>query len=402
MAKRRGNSEGSIYKDKDGRWRGSISIGIVDGKYRRKLFSGKTRREVAEKIERALQDLRAGAVVLDERQTVGQYMTRWLESRKAAIRPSTYANYEYFNRIWITPRIGTLKLASLSGQHVQAFIDEVVATGELSPKSVHLLHATLRAALNRAFRQGVVRQNAAQHVDLPKLEKHRVIPWTPEQVSQFLVAARGDKYEVAYYVALGAGLREGELAGMAWPLIDLDKGTIRVAQKIERVRGQGLQLSRPKSEAGEATLALPAIAVQKLLELRTTQRQRRLFAGSRWPAPEALLEKLVPDPAMRDQYHADLVFTTKVGTAVDPIQLYRHFNTICKEAGLPPRRFHNLRHDHASFLLALGASLKEIQASLRHSQIGLTADTYTHLLDAVGAENASKLDAFLREASGES
>lgn len=86
---------------------------------------------------------------------------------------------------------------------------------------------------------------------------------------------------------------------------------------------------------------------------------------------------------------------------MDPIAFYRRFQKIREEAGLPPHRFHDLRHDHASFLLSMGVSLKEIQASLRHSQIALTADTYTHLLEAVSQENAAKMDTLFKDAAGD-
>jgi len=400
MAKRRGNREGTIYQDKDGRWRAAIDLGIVNGRRKRKVLSDATRREVADKLARALRDQQEGALVTDERQTVRQYIAHWLETCKDMVRPATYDSYEYMTRIWIVPRLGHLRLAKLSAQHVQAFITEINGT-DISPKTVRHIHGTLRAALNHAVRLGVIRQNVALLVDLPKARRYLVQPWTAEQIGQFLAAARGDRFEAAYYVALGAGLREGEILGMTWSLVDLDGGTARVTQKVERVRGHGLRLSRPKGDAGEATVTLPAIVVQKLRTHRTTQMRERLMAGGTWPGEAELRRRLVEDQALPEQYRADLIFTSRAGTAVDPVKLYRRFQAIREAAGLPPHRFHDLRHDHASFMLSLGVSLKEIQASLRHSQIGLTADTYTHLLAAVSAANAAKMDGLLRGAAGE-
>ncbi len=400
MGRRRGHNEGAIYQVADGTWRGAIDLGIVGGKRKRRYFRGKTRRAVAAKIAKAIADLEVGTPVLDERQTVGQYLTQWLESRQGKIRPTTHAMYEYIIRIHLAPEFGHHRLTRLSAQHVQAFIDHLAAT-DLTPKTIRHIHGTLRAALNRAVKLGVIRQNVALLVELPKAIKHLVKPWTPEEIERFLAAARGDRFEAAYYLALGAGLREGEIAGLAWSLIDTDAGTARITQKVKRERGRGLQLGRPKGQDGGSTVVLPATALKKLHERRIAQLRERLAAGA-WPTEEELRVKLVDDLAQRGDFHADLVFTTSVGTAVDPIAFYRHFQQIREKAGLPPHRFHDLRHDHASFLLSLGVSLKEIQASLRHSQIGLTADTYTHLLAAVSQENAAKMDTLFRDVAGES
>lgn len=105
MGRRRGHNEGAIYQVADGTWRGAIDLGIVGGKRKRRYFRGKTRRAVAAKIAKAIADLEVGTPVLDERQTVGQYLTQWLESRQGKIRPTTHAMYEYIIRIHLAPSL---------------------------------------------------------------------------------------------------------------------------------------------------------------------------------------------------------------------------------------------------------------------------------------------------------
>lgn len=281
--RRRGHKDGSICQEQDGSWRGSIDLGVVGGKWKRKYFRGKSRREVAAKVNRALADLDAGGVFLDERQSVGQYLAQWLESRQGKIRPTTYTVYEYVIRVHIVPELGHHRLVKLGALQVQAFVDRLAAT-DLSAKTIRHIHGTLRTALNRAVRLGTIRQNVALLVDLPKADKYLVKPWTPEQIGQFLAAAQGDRFEAAYYLALGAGLREGEISGLAWSLVDLDKGTALVSQKIKRERGRGLRLGSLKGEAGGTTVVLPATVQDKLRERRTQQLRDRL-AASRWAPP---------------------------------------------------------------------------------------------------------------------
>ncbi len=172
MAKRRGKGEGSITRLSDGRWQARVSL--PNG--RRKAFYGRTRLEVAERLKRALAAQQQGLPLVRERQTVGQFLTHWLEDvARPSVRPRTYASYAQLLRLHLLPGLGRVPLAKLSPQHVQSFLNSKLAAG-LSARTVQYLHAILRRALGQAERWGLVARNVARLVTPPKAERPEVQP----------------------------------------------------------------------------------------------------------------------------------------------------------------------------------------------------------------------------------
>ena len=136
---RRGQNEGSIYRRKDGRWAGAVSIGYRNGKRWRKTYYGKTRKEVQEKLAEALNAVQKGLPVAPERQTVGQYLEEWLEqSVRSTVRPRTFLRYQEQVRLHIKPALGHAKLAKLSPQLVQRLLNEKLEEGSrTSHRQIH-------------------------------------------------------------------------------------------------------------------------------------------------------------------------------------------------------------------------------------------------------------------------
>jgi integrase len=205
-----------------------------------------------------------------------------------------------------------------------------------------------------------------------------VSPLSPDEARCFLEAIRGDRLEALYLVALGAGLRQGEILGLAWADVDLEHATLTVRNALQRVDGR-LVLVEPKSVTSRRVVALPIIVVDALRAHRTRQREDRLLAGWRWQ----------DDPR-------GLVFTTTIGTPMDGIAVTRRFQALLAGAGLPRQRFHDLRHACASLLLAQGVAPRVVMETLGHSQISLTLNTYSHVIPALGREAANRMDEMLR------
>ena len=368
MAKR-GQNEGSIYKRKDGRWVGVISLGYVDRRRKRKAFYGATRREVQERLTATLKATQEGRPIPPEQQTVDQFLGVWLEDcAKPTIRPRTYVRYAEHIRNHISPAIGHIKLAKLTPQHVQALLNDKLAGG-LAPATVRYMRAVLRRALNQALKWDVVARNAAALVDVPRVPHHEIKPFTPDQARAFLDAIRGDRFEALYSIALALGLRKGEVLGLRWDDIDLEKGTLTVRSSLQRIDGK-LTLVEPKSKQSRRTVAMPRTVASALRLHRARQLQERLLAGSRW----------------QDR---GLVFPTTIGTPMDTRNLTRHFKRALSEADLPSLRFHDLRHSCASLLLAQGIHPRVVMEILGHSQISLTMNTYSHVIDDLQREAAA-------------
>lgn len=373
---RRGNNEGSIYKRKDGRWASTINLGLQDGKNRRKTFYGNTRQEVQEKLADALHTLNQGLPITTERLTVGHFIENWLEdSVKPSVRPNTYASYSQLARLYILPYMGRISLEKLSPQQLQFFLNKRVADG-LSPRTVQYTHAVLRRALGQATKWGLVPRNVALLVDLPRMSAREIEPLSPEQIKIFLNEIRGDRLEPLYLVAMGVGLRKGELLGLRWEDVDLVAETLNIRVALQRIEGSP-QLVDLKTRRSRRTIVLPQLVVKSLGSRRVRQIEERLAAGDGWQ-------------------ESGLVFTTAIGTPLDPRNLTRHFHQTLEKSGLPRQRFYDLRHTCASLMLAQGIQPRVLMEILGHSQISLTMNTYAHVMPQLEREAAEKMDAALK------
>lgn len=367
---RRGNSEGSIRKRPDGRWEARIS---VNGKQR--SIYGTTREETARKMRAKQRTVEQGIPLSDERLTVGQFLANWLDTyARPSVRPSTYSSYESYIRTHLVPSLGRHRLAKLGPDHVQAMMNEKLATG-LSPRTVLHIRAILRRALGQAVKWGLVTRNAATLVDPPKVSRYKVQPLSPEQATKILAAVKGHRLQALFTVTLSVGLRQGEALGLTWGDIDWSAGTLRVHAALQRINGS-LQLVQPKSERSRRTIPLPAKSLDALRQHRTRQDQERLHAGSDWN-------------------DGNFVFATAAGMPLDGPSVTRLFQRLLKAAELPPHRFHDLRHDCATLLLAQGVPMRVVMETLGHSQMSLTADTYSHVLPVMQRDAADRMDKIL-------
>ncbi|MBA3416200.1 MAG: site-specific integrase [Chloroflexia bacterium] len=368
-AKRRGHGEGSIKQRADGLWEARVSLPAGQ----RKSFYGKTRREAQDKLRVALKGLDDGLDLSAGRQTVGQYMARWLaDVAKPGLRPSTFKSYESYVRMHIVPDLGRHQLAKLTPQHVQAFLNAKSEAG-LSPRTVQYIRAILRRALGQAMKWGLVGRNVATLVDPPRSVKTQVRPLSPEQARAFVEATRGDRLGPLFHVAIASGLRQGELFGLRWEDVDLATGSLTVRYALQRIEG-ALTLVEPKTALSRRTVTLPASAVAALRAQRVRQLEERLVAGARW----------------RD---GGYVFASTIGTPLEPSNVGARLHKLLAASGLPRQRFHDLRHCAASLLLAGGVAPRTIMGILGHSQIGLTMNTYAHLSPELERDASRAMDA---------
>lgn len=374
--KRRGHNEGSIRQRADGTWEARVSL--PGG--RRKSCYGKTRKAAQDALRGALRDLDAGLDLAAGRQTVGQFLTRWLADTVQPNRaPKTYASYAEIVRLHAVPALGHLPLATLQPQHVAALLRAKTEAG-LSPRRVHHIRAVLRTALNQAMRWGLVGRNAAALTEAPRQAAAEVVPLSVADARAVLAVAEGDpasgvpgdRLAALFRVALTLGLRQGEVLGLRWRDVDLDGGRLHVRHALQRIDG-ALILKEPKTEKSRRTLRLPASLLAALRAHRVRQLEERLLAGDRW----------------RDTGH---VFASTIGTPLDPRNVIRAWHRLLAQANVTRRPFHTCRHTAASLLLAEGVPLKIVQEVLGHSLLSTTADTYAHLTPAAFQEAADAME----------
>lgn len=374
---RRANGEGSVYQRKDGRWVGSVMVFTEAGTRARRAVYGRTRAEAHDKLVTLLRATQQGLPVASESLRVGAYLEGWLRDVAAVrVRPTTLRSYGIFVRCHLVPGLGDRRLARLSPADIRTFLKAKQGSG-LSARSVQYMHAVLRVALEDATRDGLVGRNVAKLVATPTVRREEVRPLDPTQARRFLDVARQDRDYALWVVALAVGLRRGEVLGLAWDDVDLDAGTLRVRQAVQRVNGH-LELVEPKTQRSRRTVPLPEIARDALRAHRVRQASERLVAGSTW----------------RD---SGLVFTSVVGGPLEPRNVSRRFKALAETAGLADTvRLHDLRHTCASFLLAQGVQPRVVMETLGHSGIALTMNTYAHVMPSAQREAAEQMDRALR------
>jgi len=358
--RQRANGDGDVFaKNKAGKtigYRGAY-YGL-DGK--RRYVSGKTKSEAREALKKAKAD-RDGGVVFDTGGlSIGQFLERWLEdSVRARVAHRTYHNYRAATRNHLAPSLGRVKLKTLSPAQVQGMYRQKLDEG-LASASVRQLHDVLSGALEQATRWGLVPRNVCSVVDPPRVVNEEFVPLDPSQSARFLEAARGDRYEALYALALLRGLRQGELFGLMRRDLDLEARTLRVERQLQRMRdGSGLQFSEPK-HGSKREMKLPSRVVDALGEHLERQAHEARIVGVRYE-------------------DRGLVFASQTGSPLDASNVVgRSFKPLLRSAGLPDIRFHDLRHTCATLLFLDGAHPKRVQQLLGHKSIAVTLDRYSH------------------------
>lgn len=276
---RRGNGEGSISRRKDGRWMGRYTVHTAEGPKQRAVY-GKTRAEAAEKLTRAMADRNGGLTFDGGKQTVGEYLKRWLaDSVRDTVRQRTYEGYAHMVEWHISPTLGRVKLKGLTPAHVRGLYRGMLNAG-LSPRTVQYAHTTLNKALKQAVADGIIPRNAAASVKAPRPRRCEIKPLNREQVRDLLEAAAGHRFEALYILAITAGLREGELLALRWEDVDLETGMLQVRRVLSEARS-GRIFEAPKSGKGRS-VRLTQKALAALRAHRKHQLGERMARAGLW------------------------------------------------------------------------------------------------------------------------
>ena len=391
---RKANGESSIVKGNDGRWHGFVSLGLREhGKPDRRHVSAKTRGEVVAKVRELEQKRDAGlAPVAGKSMTVGEWMDHWLSIAKRTVRIQTYVGYESYVRRHIKPALGHHRLDRLQPEHLEAFYTQLADAKGLSPAMQLQQHRIISRALKIAMQRGRVARNVAALVQAPTLKRTEVVPFSTEEARKILSVAASRRNAARWSVALAMGLRQGEALGARWRDLDLEVGTWRVVQGLQRQayrhgcgttpcgekplrcpqRTGGLVFVEPKSEKGKRAIAIPRELVTALKAHRERQEQERATAGSLW------------------QDHG-LVFAQITGEKIDPRRDWAEWKRILREADVRDGRLHDARHTAATLLLEQGVDARVVMEILGHSQIALTQNTYQHVMPKVIADATQRV-----------
>ena len=222
---------------------------------------------------------------------------------------------------------------------------------------------------------GLLGRNVAEAVDPPRVERTNWKTLASEDVPKFLEAAERTPYYVLFYMALYTGMRLGELLGLRWCDVDLDTASLSVVQALYKRSGV-CKMVEPKSSGSRRRIALSPSLALTLRQYRVDQQVQRILIGE----------------PMAD---SDLVFSHPDGKPLDPGVVSHTFAKVLRKAGLPHIRFHDLRHTHATLLLKGGVHPKIVSERLGHANIGITLDTYSHVLPGLQERAAERFDEML-------
>lgn len=381
--KRNPNGAGSIARRKDGRYMGMAYVTTTSGIRKRVYVYGKTWDEADQKLTELKSMEHGGIPVPDSNSTVAEFLTYWLAEEVAPNRrPKTYQGYASVVHVHLIPGLGKKRLRKLRTQEVRAWLNRLreqcqcckdgrdkerekprcCAVGQccekrLSTRMVQFIHAVLRNALQHAMREELVLRNVARLVRTPAPSYTTGKGLSVAQAKLVLKALREDRFYALYVLAMTLGLRRGELLGLTWTAVDLERGTLIVATNLQRVDGE-LRLMQPKTASSTRTLPLPSLARDALIEHGERQAQERAAAGMDW----------------REN---GLVFPSRIGTPFEPDNLRRSWGPVREKFGLT-HRFHDLRHTCITLLLDLGVPPHIVMEIAGHSDHGVTMQVYAH------------------------
>jgi integrase len=370
MAKsRRGNGEGTIYKQPDGRWRAVVSL--PNGK--RKYLSGKTREDTGHKLTALLKQLQDGVMATDGRLTVKVFADDWLEGVRNNLRPKTAESYEWAVEKHILPRIGRLKLGNVGPQHLEAMYRDMKSGGK-APQTIRNVHRVAGTIFAKALRMGFITRNPVPLADTPKVPRKEKAVFDREDLQSFLKTASDHRLGALFTLAATCGARSGELLGLRWTDVDFTKNEIHIRVSLH-LTSRGFDLAEPKTKGSQRKLALSRVAIQALKRHRVRQNEAALRLGTAWTN------------------NWDLVFTNEVGNPLDRKNvLRRDLRPLLAEAGLPPVTFHDLRHIAASWALDQGVPLTVVSRALGHTDLTTTARVYMHQIKGAEEKVAAAFD----------
>lgn len=305
-----------------------------------------------------------GLLAKPTQQTLATYGPVWLERRKSTgqrpLAPTTAAGYARYLRLDIAPTaLGKRKLTDLRRSDVQVFVDQLAKQGR-GPTTIRRILSTVQAILTGAVKDEIIPINVARGIETPTITKPSKQIWTPAEVAAFITTAREHRLGALFEVTLHAALRRGEVCGLRWSDVDLDRGEMTITNNRVVVGGSTVTETSPKTDASAAQVELSPAAVTALEVWRLRQDLERDECGISW----------------RGVGH---VFTMEDGRPVNPVYATRLFAKLVKQAGLPPLTLHGLRHLAASFMWDSTGDLLAVSKALRHSSPTVTAEVYTHM-----------------------
>lgn len=346
----------------------------------------KTKKEAEDRLHELLQAHKTGSVVDPHKLATGEYLDAWLETIRpevSGLSEGAWDAHELHVRAYLKPRIGDVPLLALDELTIERMLADLAANGRkkgggaLNAKTVHNAYLSLHKALGAAVKKRLLPRNVSDglHTWSPaQLPEHAV--WTPEQLQRFYDHVRDDRLFACWRLLGATGMRRGEVLGLRWSDIDLERGVVAVVRQRRRGGGKVADSDRLKTRKSRRQIALDPVTIAILKEHRRRQLEEKLLLG----------------PAYNDE---DRVFCYEDGRGIDPSGLTQRLRARVKAAGLPWITLHGLRHTHITHGLRAGVPLKVMSERAGHSSVAVTGDVYSHVTPDLANDAAAKIAALV-------
>ena len=376
-APRKANGEGSISKiDKNGKkvWKGTISIGYDEnGKLKRKVFYGNTKNEVVDKIANFKAKQNLDDIPADDKITLQEWFYNYLfQFRIHDMKPSTFDRYYgIYNNYVLNSPIGKRKLIDLRTIDFQKYY--TVLLKEKAVSNVKSINRYISTCINEAVRQGYINKNYTVNVRLPKTEESETINvLSIQDQRKFIEYIKNNDVELKnfFILALGTGMRQGEIMGLKWNDINFKTKTITITRSLKKVtfiNADGSRRSEYIEQTPKTKSSIREIPISESV-LKCLKDQEKIQK----------LNKLYIDNSL--YINSDYVFTDKIGNTIDKNKPNRHFRAILEKLDITPIKFHSLRHTFATRLFEKNIPVKTVQSLLGHKDINTTMNIYTHVM----------------------
>ncbi|MCP4614441.1 MAG: site-specific integrase [Planctomycetes bacterium] len=328
-----------------------------------------TKAEAQRKLRELLTNLDKGVPIDESKKSVGEFLDQWVRDyAETNTSPRTVEGYKGNINRYLKPKLGNIALAKLTAYHVQELYGDMIEKG-LSARTVIHTHRVLSEALAYAVKWGLLAHNICESVDPPRPRKKEMIALDTGDVQKLLEATSQSLYGGIFYLAIYTGLRRSELLGLRWCDVDIPRKSISINQTVVRLIGKGLVVGQPKTKSSRRSVSLSPNAAALLSGLKAKRMEQLESVGIKLD-------------------ESGFVFSNPDGGPVSPDAVSHEFQKTVKVLGLPPVRFHDLRHTHATLMLKEGIHPKIVSERLGHSTIAITMDTYSHVLPGMQEEAA--------------
>ena len=360
-------------------WEARYSVGRDPGigKQIQKTITGKTQKEVSQKLKAITSSIDDGTYIAPCKLTVGQWLDIWTNEYLGAVKPRTVDLYKGVVGARIKPSLGALKLDGLTPHAVQTYFNSLTREG-LAPKTVKNIHGILHKSLQQAVINGYIRNNPADSTVLPRVNRRDIKPLDENQIAIFLKTIQGHEYCELFTVTLFTGMREGEALGLLWDCVDLEHGTLKIDKQLQLVRGsRGQYQMVPTKNSKSRTITLAPSVVTILRNVKHKQLENKMLYGPAWE-------------------NSGFVFTNELGHHLFASTVYKSFKRVMEEIGSPETRFHDLRHSYAVASIRSGDDIKTVQDNLGHATAAFTLDVYGHVTQQMKQESANRMEQFFK------